>query len=451
MLDPEIARDIVRQALDAGATDAECTMAAGEEFGAVVRMRQLESLKDAGSRAVGLRVLIGKRAGSSYTSDLTVDGIRHLVRSAMDIARIGSEDPDAGLPRKADLGAFGGDLRLYSEDLNHVGTEQRIELAKETEEAALSTDPRIVNSEGASFSAYAGQRVFANSLGFIGTYRSSSCSLGVSPVARQNGSPHGKMERDYWSSSARKFADLESPASIGRRAAERALRRLGAQKIPTQKAAVVFEPRTARSLLEHVFNAVDGESIYRHASFLAGRLGEKVASEQVTLIDDGTIPGLFGSSPFDDEGVATRRTVVIELGVLKSWLLNTYTARKLGLATTGNAARGITGNAGIGHNNLFLEKGERAPEEMIRSLRKGLYVTELIGSGVNIVTGDYSRGAAGLWIENGELAYPVSEVTIAANLADMLSGISSIGSDLEFRGSTASPTLVIEEMTISGT
>lgn len=447
MIDPHIAQDIVRQALESGATDAECTLAEGEEFEVVVRMREVESLKDAGSRAAGLRVLMGKRAGSSYTSDFTPDGLRHLVRSAIDIARIGSEDPDAGLPAASDLGSIAADLQLYSDDLRDIDTERRIALARETEEAALATDPRITNSEGASFSAHSGQRVFANSQGFTGAYRSSSCSLGVSPVAQQN----GLMERDYWSSSARRFAALESPESIGRSAAERAVRRLGARKIPTQKAAIVFEPRTARSLLGHIFDAVDGDSIYRDASFLTGKLGEKVASEAVTLIDDGTIPGLFGSSPFDDEGVPTRRTVVIERGVLHSWLLNTYAARKLGLATTGNAARGITGNAGIGHNNLFLEKGERPPEEIIRSIRQGLYVTELIGSGINIVTGDYSRGAAGLWIENGEFAYPVSEVTIAANLLEMLAGISEIGSDLEFRGSTASPTLVIEEMTISGT
>jgi PmbA protein len=447
VLDPQIARDIVRQALDAGANEAECTLAEGEEFGVLVRMRELESLKDAGSRAAGLRVLIGKRAGSSYTSDLTVDGIAHLVRSAIGIAGISTEDPDVGLPEASELGSISGDLQLYSEDVKDVETERRIQLAKEAEEAALASDPRIANSEGASFDASSGERVFANSLGFLGAYRGSRCSLSVSPVARHNGA----MERDYWYSSARSFAGLESPGDVGRRAAERALRRLGARKIPTQTATVVFEPRTARSLLEHIFDAIDGESIYRKASFLAERLGEKVAPEHVTIIDDGTIPGLFGTSPFDDEGVPTRRTPVIERGVLKSWLLNTYTARKLGLATTGNAARGITGNAGVGHNNFFLEKGARPPEEIIGSIRKGLYVTELIGSGVNIVTGDYSRGAAGLWIENGEIAYPVSEITIAANLADMLLRISAIGADLEFRGATASPTLVIEEMTISGT
>ena len=450
MLDAETARNIVQQALDAGATGAECTMAEGEEFSVVVRMREVESLKDAGSQVAGLRVLIGKRVGSSYTSDLTSDGIRQLVRSAIDIARISTEDPYAGLPEASELGSIPGDLQLYSDDLRNVETERRIALATETEAAALESDPRIINSEGASFSSYSGMRVFANSSGFAGAYRSSSCSLSVTPVARQNGTTQTTMERDYWSSSARRFADLESPQEIGRRAAERALRRLGARKIPTQRAAVVFEPRTARSLLQHIFEAVEGEAIYRDASFLARKMGEKVASENVTLIDDGTIPGLWGTSPFDDEGVPTRRTAVIERGVLTSWLTNTYAARKLGLSTTGNASRGVTGNAGIGHNNLFLERGDQEPEKIIRSIKKGLFVMELIGSGINTVTGDYSRGAAGLWIENGEFAYPVSEITIASNLAHMLMDIEAKGSDLEFRGSVASPTLVIREMTVSG-
>jgi PmbA protein len=220
--------------------------------------------------------------------------------------------------------------------------------------------------------------------------------------------------------------------------------------VTTQKVPVVFDQLTARTLISNIFEAVEGESIYRKASFLAGKLGERVASENVTIVDDSTIAGLFGTSPFDDEGVPTRRTVVIDRGILKSFLLNTYTARKLGLRTTGNAARGLTGNASVGHGNLYLEKGERSPDDIIRGIAKGLYVTELIGSGVNSVTGDYSRGAAGLWIENGEFAYPVSEITIASTLQQMLMDIAVIGSDLEFRGSIASPTLVVGEMTVSG-
>jgi PmbA protein len=270
--------------------------------------------------------------------------------------------------------------------------------------------------------------------------------LSATPVARQGEA----MERDFWYSSARSHSKLDSPAAVGRRAAERTVRRLGARKVATRKVPVIFDSVTARSLIGNIFEAVEGDSIYRKASILAGKLGERVASENVTVIDDGGLPGLFGTSPFDDEGVPSRRTMVIDRGVLQSYLLNSYTARKLGMRTTGNAARGITGNAGVGHGNFFLEKGERSPEEIIRGIRQGLYVTELIGQGVNVVTGDYSRGAAGLWIENGEFAYPVSEITIAANLRQMLLDVEAAGSDLEFRGSVASPTLLIREMTVSG-
>ncbi len=446
MIDQELARQAVRLAIERGATDAECTLAEGQEFSAQVRMRALETLKDAGSRRVGLRVLVGKRVGSAHTSDLSSDGVRQMVESALAIAAISSEDPYAGLPDASELGSLDGDLELYSEDILGIDTPARIQAALETEEAALSWDPRITNSEGASFSAYSGQRVFANSRGFLGAYRTSSCSISTTPVARQGDA----MERDFWYSSARSHSKLDSPAAVGRRAAERTVRRLGARKVSTQKVPVIFDSVTARSLISNIFEAVEGDSIYRKASILAGKIGQRVASENVTVIDDGVLPGLFGTSPFDDEGVPSRRTVVIDRGVLQSYLLNSYTARKLGMRTTGNAARGITGNAGVGHGNFFLEKGHRPPEEIIRGIRQGLYVTELIGHGVNIVTGDYSRGAAGLWIENGEFAYPVSEITIAANLQQMLMDVEAVGSDLEFRGSVASPTLLIREMTVSG-
>ena len=443
---PELAVDIVKQALEAGATDAECSISQGDEFSASVRMRELETLKEAGSRGVGLRILIGKRTGSAYTSDFSRDGIRAMVRSAIELAEITTEDPHLGLPDSSELGSVAGDLGLYCEGVAKMETPFKIELARETEAAALDADPRIANSEGASFDTNLGRNIFANSRGFIGDYRSSSCSLSAVPVAREGES----MERDYWYSLARGFSGLEKPADIGRIAAERAVRRLGAVKVETQKVPVVFEPRTARTLIGHIFEAVHGESIYRHASFLAGKLGEKIASDKLTVIDDGTLPGLFGTSPFDDEGAPTRRTVIVEKGVLKSYLMNTYTARKLGMKTTGNAARGITGNAGIGHGNLFAEPGAKSPAEIIKSISNGFYVTELMGFGTNIVTGDYSRGATGLWIRNGELAFAVSEVTIAGNLAVMLNELEEIGNDLDFRGSTAAPTICIREMTVGG-
>jgi PmbA protein len=446
MIDLEtMAAEAVKRAIDLGATDAECTIMEGEEFSAAIRMREVESLKEAGSRAAGIRVLVGTHGGSSYTSDLTPEGIATMVRGALDLAKITSEDPFAGMPDTSELGARPEDLGLYDDAIERMETEWKIAQAKRAEEVAFSTDVRIQNSEGAGFESYVGRRVFVNSRGFCGTYRTSSCGLSVSTVAKQNGS----MERDYWYTSARAASRLESPEEVGRRAAERAVRRLNPRKIPTQKAAIVFEPRTARALLGDLFDAVNGGAIYRHASFLAGKLGEKIAAKSLTVIDDPTLPGLFGSQPFDDEGVVCRRTVVIEKGVLRSYLLNSYSARKLGLKTTGNASRGITGNAGVGPGNFFIEAGEQSSESIIRSLPSGLYVTELIGADTNTVTGDYSSGAAGLWIENGELAYPVSEITIAGNMKQMLMDL-GVASDLEFRGSIASPTLLIPEMTISG-
>ena len=441
----ELANEIVKQALAAGATDAECTIAEGEEFTANVRMRELESLKEAGSRGAGLRILVGCRTGSSYTSDLSLEGVEKLIHSAVELAEITTEDPHAGLPDPSELGSLQTDLQLYSEDIEGLQTGVKVDLAKRCEEAALSFDPRISNSEGASFDSHTGRQVFANSLGFAGEYRSTYCALAVAPVARSGES----MERDSWDTLARRFADLEAPESVGRIAAQRALRRLNAVKVDTQKVPVVFEPRVARSLLDHIYDAVHGMSIYRHESFFTGKLGERVAGENVTVIDDGTIPGLFGSSPFDDEGVPTRRTVIIDRGVLKSYLLNSYAARKLGMKTTGNASRGITGNAGIGHGNFFIEKGVQTPEQLIAGIANGFYVTELMGFGVNTVTGDYSRGAAGLWIRNGELAYAVSEVTIAGNLKEMLMQL-ELASDLEFRRSISAPTIKIGEMTVGG-
>lgn len=447
---PEIAQTAIKQALDRGATDAECTISEGQEFSASVRMGEVETLKEAGSRGAGLRVLIGKRMGSSYTSDLTPEGIRQMVASAVDLAQLTTEDPQSGLPDASELGSIPGDLKLFSDEVATLAADRKIDAAKRAEAAALAFDPRINNSEGGSFDSNIGGRVFANSRGFAGSYQSTYCSISAVPVATHNGGSGDKMERDYWFSVARDFSGLESPELVGRTAAERVIRRLGAVKVETQKVPIVFEPRVARTLLGNLFDAVQGMAIYRHASFLAGKLGQKIASDKISLIDDGTLPGLFGTQPFDDEGVPSRRTPVIDKGVLKNYMLNTYTARKLGMKTTGNASRGITGNAGIGHGNFFLEAGEKTPEQIIAGVKNGFYVTELIGSGVNTVTGDYSRGAVGLWIRDGELAFPVSEVTIASTLQEMLNDVAEIGSDLEFRGSVSAPTIMIGEMTVAG-
>ena len=442
-----LATDVVSRATRAGATAAEAVVREGTEFSTVVRLGQVETLKEAGARGIGLRVFVGRRAASTYSSDFTEDGITHLIQGAMDLARVTSEDPFAGLPEPAQLGSVEGDLQLYFDDVYSLPPEQRIDRARRAERAALDVDPRLKNSEGGTFDASVGRKVLANSLGFVGDIRRSYCSMAAIPIAQAD---DGAMQRDYWFTVARTLQKLESPESVGKEAARRALRRIGARKVASTKVPVVLDPQVAGSILDNIFDAVNGGAIYRQSSFLAGKLGEKVAGSNIMVIDDGAMPGGFGTTPFDGEGVPTRRTQVIENGVLKSYLLNTYTARKLGLETTGNASRGLAGNPGIGSGNFFLQPGAKTPQQIIGDIRNGFYVTEFLGFGVNLVTGDFSRGASGLWIENGELTYPVEEVTVAGNLKDMLNNISEIGNDLEFRGSTASPTLRLDGMTIAG-
>jgi PmbA protein len=443
----DIAVEVVERAMKAGATAADAIARDGNEFSTLVRLGEVETLKESGARALGLRLFVGNRVAATHSSDFSREGIEQLVSSAINLARATSEDPLAGLPEADNLGTLSEDLDLYYDDVYSLSTANRIDYARRAEAAAMSVDSRITNSDGGSFDAATGYKVLANSLGFVGEYRRSYCSVSAVPIAQTDGSA---MQRDYWYSASRTLQKLESPESVGRKAAERTLRRLGARKVATQKVPVVFDPMVSRSLIDHIFDAVNGDSVYRHASYLAGKLGEKVAGENITIVDDGTMRGGFGSSPFDGEGVPTRRTVVVDRGVLNSYLLNTYTARKLKLHTTGNAARGLTGNPGIGSGNFFLQPGQSTPREIIADIKSGLYVTEFLGFGVNLVTGDFSRGASGLWIENGELTFPVEEITVAGNLKDMFRNVSVIGNDLEFRSSIAAPTLRVDGMTIAG-
>jgi PmbA protein len=443
----DLAADVVARAMKAGASAADAIVRDGTEFSTVVRMGEVETLKEAGSRGMGLRVFVGKRVASTYSSDFSQDGIERLVRGALDLAKVTSEDPCAGLPDEAELGSLPGDLKLYYDDVLSLPPEERIEYARRAERAALEADPRIKNSEGGGFDASTGRKVLANSVGFVGDYQRSYCSVTAVPIAQDE---NGAMQRDYWYSAARSLARLESPESVGREAARRTVRRLGARKVPSTKVPIVFDRTVAASLLGHVFEAASGDAIYRHSSFLTGKLGQKIAGDNITIVDDGTMPGGFGTSPFDGEGVPTRKTVVVENGVLKSYLLNTYTARKLGLQTTGNASRGLAGNPGIGAGNFFLQPGLHSQQQIIAGIKRGFFVTEFLGFGVNLVTGDFSRGATGLWIENGELTFPVEEVTVAGNFKEMLNNIAEIGSDLEFRSSVACPTLRIDGMTLAG-
>jgi PmbA protein len=438
--------------MKAGASDAEAVVREGDEFSVNVRMGEVETLKESGSRALGLRVFLGKRTGSASTSDLTPEGIDHLVSGALALAKVTEEDPFIGLPETSEFGVSPQNLPLYFEDVYSLSGPERIEWARRAEAAALAADPRITNSDGGSFDASTSHKALANSRGFVGGYRTSYAGVSAAPLAKD---VNGQMQRDGWWSGARRIGDLDSPEAIGKEAARRTLRRLGARRVPTQRVPIVFAPETARTLIGSIFDAASGDAIWRGASFLAGKLGATIAASSLTIVDHNTMllptgVAAFGSSPFDDEGLPSLRTVVVENGVLRNYLLNTYTARKLGMQSTHNAARGLAGAPGTGCGNLYLEPGSLTPEEIIDGVSAGLYVTSLMGFGTNLVTGDYSRGAIGLWIENGQLTHAVEEITIAGNLGEMLLNVSAIGSDLVFRGSVASPTLRIDSMTIAG-
>jgi PmbA protein len=451
----QLASDVLAKALKAGATDAEAVVYEGDEFSALVRLGQVETLKESGSRAIGLRVFVAsgkaQQTASTSSSDFSPESIARLVEGAITLAKITSEDPFAGLPETGEFGKIETDQHLYFEDVNEMPPADRIETARRVEAAAMGYDTRIQNSGGGDFDTATSHKILVNSRGFVGEYRRSYCGFSAQPIAVDE---KGGMQRNYWYSAARSTRKLESPEEIGHEAARRTLARLGARQVKTQKAPVVFSPEIARSIIGNIFEAANGDSIYRNASFFTGQLGEQVAGKNITVIDDGTMIfdgiGGFGTSPFDGEGLPTRRTVIVERGILKNYVLNTYTAKKLGMKSTGNASRGLAGNPGIGAGNFYLEPGTLTHDQLIGDVKDGLYVTETMGFGVNLVTGDYSQGASGMWIENGELAYPVEEITIAGNLKDMYKNIVAIGNDLVFRGSSAAPTIRIEGMTIAG-
>ncbi len=440
------AAELVDRVKAHGATEADVLVAEGDSVSVQVRLSAVECLSQAREKRLGIRAFFGKRSASASTSDFSESSLTQLVADTCALARAVAEDETSGLPEQAALATDVPDLDLY--DPTTLPVEEAIHVAQRAEQAAMDADPRITNSEGAECGSAYGAVVLANTHGFLGYHRSSRFSLSVTPVAE--GSASEGMQRDFWYTVSRKRHELENPESVGQIAAERTLRRLGARKVGTQRVPVIFDPETAQSLLGHLSSAVSGYSLYKGASFLLGQLGKPIAPTHVNVEDNGRLPGKIGSRPFDGEGLPTRKTMILEQGVLSSYLLDTYSGRKLGMASTGNAARSIGDNPTVSPTNLFFHPGDSSPQDIIRSVTQGLYVTELIGFGVNMVTGDYSRGASGFWIENGELAYPVQEVTIAGNLKHMFQDIESIGNDLTFRGRLASPTIHIGDMMVGG-
>ena len=402
-------------------------------------------MKHAREQHLALRVFIGQSVAAASTSDLSRESVTRLVDEAVSLARITAPDPLSGLPGVDDLCRAVPDLDLADPAGHDLSPEDKIELARRCEAAALETDPRITNSEGGDFADRRARYAYATSHGFASEYETSSFSLSVAPVASRD----GEMQRDSWYHVTRHRRRLDAPEEIGRIAASRALRRLGARRVKTVEAPVIFDPVTAASLVRHIAGAASGPALYRSASFLLGKLGERIAAPSVTIVDDGTMAGGLGSRPFDGEGLPVRRTVLVDGGVLRSYVLDTYSGRKLGLPSTHHAARDGSG-VSVSTTNLYLAAGDSSPVDLIKSVKNGLYVTELIGFGVSGVTGDYSRGAVGLWIEDGVLAYPVEEITVAGNLLDMFRAVEGVGNDLTFRDRTAAPTLLIGHMVIAG-
>lgn len=434
----QLAAFVLKEAKRAGATDCEVSLSNYSSTSISVLMGKIEKQSTSDDRS-GMEVLVyvGQRSASASTSQLDRQSLTNLVRKVVEMAKASEEDPFAGLPEKELLLANSEvkDLGLCDESLATIPLQVKIDRVLAAEAAALGFDQRITNSGGASYSDSTSMRILANSRGFLGSYATSNCSLGVAVIAS---TPDGKMQREGYWESARRFEDLPSATEIGTTAAKRTIDRLGARKVKSCVVPVIFDPDMASELLYKFASAMQGRAIYKKVSFLADKLGQPVASSIVDIIDDGTIIGGFGSRPFDGEGLPVKRRNIVQKGVLKEFFLNCYSARKLDVSPNSGAM-----------TNLFIKPGKTSLKKMIASVKSGLLLTSVSGPGYNQVTGDYSVGASGIWIKNGKLAYPVEEITIAGNLLEMFQSIEAVGNDPS-KADISSPSLKIAKMTVAG-
>ncbi len=433
-----IAQDLLDYAKRQGASAASAEVSEGFGQAVTVRQGEVETIEYNRDKGLGITVYIGQKRGNASTSDFSPQAVRDAVNAALSIARYTAIDDCSGLPEEGSLATDFPELDLYHPW--NLQVEEAIALAQECEQTALAFDARIQNSEGATVNVHEAQFVLANSLGFVGGYPTSRHSISCSVIAEQEDA----MERDYWYSVARRAGDLLTAEQVGRIAAERTVRRLGARQIATMQTQVLFDSSVASSLLGHFVGAVSGGSLYRKSSFLLDQLDRQVFSSHINISDVPDIPRGLASGAFDDEGVKTQRRNIVENGVLRGYFLGSYSARKLGLHSTGNSG---------GNHNLILQPSGGADLSLaglLKTMNKGLLVTELLGQGVNSITGDYSRGAAGFWVENGEIQYPVHEVTIAGNLKDMYRNIAAVGNDVLVQGSRQCGSILVEGMTVAG-
>lgn len=430
-----LVEQVLADAKRQGATSCDVDVSEGVGQNVSVRLGEVETIEYNRDKGVGITVYLGQRKGHASTSDFSAEALSQTVSAALAIARYTAEDDAAGLADPTRLATAFPDLDLFHPW--SLPVEEAIELARRCESAARDVDSRISNSEGATVSSHIGQSVYGNSHGFIGPSISSRHSISASIIAQEGEA----MQRDYWYSVARAAADLEDAAAIGRKAGERAIARLGARRIKTGEYRVLYDPTLAAGLIGHMVSAASGGSLYRKASFLLDSLGKPVFSPIMQIIEDPFLARGMASSNFDAEGVACVRRELVTDGVLNGWFLGSYSARKLGMTTTGNAG---------GSHNLMVKPTAGGLDDMLRQLGTGLFVTELLGQGVNGITGDYSRGAAGFWVENGKIVHPVEEITIAGNLKQIFQSIVAIGSDVDRRGSKHVGSILVERMTVAG-
>lgn len=431
-----LAEGLVSYGKKVGASQVEVTVSEGTEFTVRVREGAIEKLTEAGSRGLSLRVFVGQKAATASSSDLSKQTLERLLDNTVKRAGLSGSDPFAGLPDPEKVAVQAESLKLFDPAIPSLPPEKKIAFAQETERVALA-DKRVKKSTGAGFGSYVETLHLANSSGFSGSYSRTSCSCSV---GLQAGEGDNLFQEGWWDQSLA-FGDLMPAEAIAKTAVQRVVRLLGARKVESQNVPVVLEPPMTGALLGFLAACVDGESINQGQSFLAGKLGEKVGSDLVTVWDDGLLAAGPGTSPFDLEGVPCRRTAILERGVLKSYLLDTYNARKLKMKSTGNAG---------GTTNFYLAAGPSTPEQIIKSVDKGLLLTSTMGQGIVPTTGDISRGAFGLWIEKGEIAFPVAEITISGNLGQILKNVTMVGNDLRFRRATTGPTIKVAEMTVGG-
>ena len=443
----QLSSEVVAELKKLGADAADVFVVTSSNFSTEIRMGRVEKLEQSISKGMGMRVFKNGATAITYTTDFTDKSVKNVAADAMSIVKVSSADEFNGLAPKEALGQYAGKLALFDDSIASIATEKKIEMVKEAEELGMKVDKRITNSDGASWYDGMSQVTLANSDGFVGQYKTTGASFGVALIAEEN----GVKQRDGYSTYGRFAKNLDSPRATGEEAARRTIGKLGARQVKSQSVPVVVDPAMGRRLLGMIFGAANGRGIYRKSSFMVDQLGKQIGSPLVTIVDDATLADGPSSRPFDGEGVKTLRVALVDKGVLTTYLCDSYTARRLKMPLTGTTSRSWQGGPGVSSSNLVLTPGDMDPKDLIKGVKNGLYLRTLSSQGANFVTGNFSHGASGYWIENGELTYPVQEITVAGNFLTLLKNITAVANDGTFKfGGTNSPTFLVSELTVGG-